>query len=96
MDEIALALTADAFSRTYRSRAVAIAESAGPVKTLDGLTLLPDHVTGEHGLPRHRHPAFEGPSTLALDQALADIEDMYGRRTSRFVALQLEYPRGRP
>jgi hypothetical protein len=93
VDEIALALTADAFSRTYRSRAYAVAEFAAPVKTRGGLTLLPDHARGEESAPRYVYRPFEGQPTRALDQALSDIEKMYGHRTSRFVALQLEYPR---
>lgn len=34
--------------------------------------------------------AFRG--SAPLDRALADIAGMYGRRTARFVALQMEYP----
>jgi putative intracellular protease/amidase len=93
VDEISLALTADAFSRTWRSRAVAVAGAREPVRTRHGLVVLPDLVRGEDKLPRHLREPAGGASTLALDRALADIAGLYGRRTARFVALQMEYPR---
>ncbi|HUQ12169.1 MAG TPA: DJ-1/PfpI family protein [Steroidobacteraceae bacterium] len=96
VDEISLALTADAFSRTYRSRAVTVAGTRGPVRTLHGLTVLPDRIKGEDKLPRQLRPGSgTGPSATALDRTLADIAGMYGRRTASFVALQMEYPRSR-
>jgi len=92
IDEIALALTADAFSRTYRSRAYAVADSSAAVRTRHGLTVLPDRVAGKDKIPRRIQPALDSaPPVLALDRALADITSLYGRRTARFVAMQLEY-----
>jgi hypothetical protein len=86
-------LPADAFSRTYRSRAYTVALSAGGIQTRRGLTLLPDRIVGEANVPQHLLPAFDAtPSAQVLDQALADIASVYGRSTARFVALQLEYP----
>jgi hypothetical protein len=87
VDEIALALAADAWSRTYRSRAVTSAPS--PVTTRRGLTLVPDEDAVRHrALPPlpTEHPA------RALDAALAGIGERYGEATAAFVALQLEYP----
>ena len=84
VDEIALALAADAWSRTYRSRATAVAP--GPVTTRRGLTLVPD-AAGGTALPA---PPADRP-TRALDLALAGIADRYGEATAAFVALQLEY-----
>jgi putative intracellular protease/amidase len=87
VDEIALALVADAWSRTYRSRVVATA--AAPVTTRRGLTLVPDaDATPGPGLP----PIPLEQPARALDGALADIGKRYGERTAAFVALQLEYP----
>lgn len=93
VDEIALALTADAFSRTYRSRAYSLADSAAVVRTRHGLKVVPDRVVGKDKIPRlvHAPLAAEAPAQ-ALDRALADIASLYGRRTARFVAMQLEYP----
>ena len=90
VDEIALALTADAFSRTYRSRALTAA--AGPVATRRGLKVLPDLPRDSSAL-RATSPgvATEVPAR-ALDTALWDIGERYGAPTADFVATQLEYP----
>lgn len=84
-DEIALALAADAWSRTYRSRARTVAAAAGPVRMRHGLRVLPDRVGA---LPA----ATDVVPLRALDRALDDIGQRYGRRTAEFVGLQLEYP----
>jgi len=94
MDEVSLALVADAWSRTYRSRAVTFAGSAAPVTTRSGLRIRPDQTAatwddGPRVEPTEEHPA------QALDGALARIGERYGRRTADLVATQLEYP-GRP
>ena len=44
MDEVSLALVADAWSRTYRSRAVTFAGTAGAYETRSGLRIFPDQV----------------------------------------------------
>ena len=91
VDEIALALTADAYSRTYRSRALAVASDGAPLATRRGLALLPDDARSERpdamlaAVPSER-------AALALDGALGDIARRYGQPTAAFVALQLEYP----
>lgn len=90
MDEVSLALTADAWSRTYRSRVETVA--AGPVETQGGVRVLPDRATG--GPAGRRLDGADLPPAQALDAALAGIEARYGRRTADVVALQLEYPRG--
>lgn len=92
MDEVALALVADAWSRTYRSRAVAYSGSTGPVSGRDGIRILPDAARKDWPAQR-RIPGFDGlPAAVALDRALDGIADRYGMPTSRAVALQLEYP----
>ncbi len=84
-DEIALALAADAWSRTYRSRALTVAAIPGPVRMRHGLRVLPDRI----GVA----PASTDiPPLRALDRALDGISQRYGRRTADFVSLQLEYP----
>jgi len=93
IDEVSLALVADAWSRTYRSRAVTFAGAAGAQETRNGIRILPDQVAsswpGERLLPAigDRQPA------RALDQALDAIAARYGMRTADVVAMQLEYPR---
>jgi transcriptional regulator GlxA family with amidase domain len=95
VDEVSLALVADAWSRTYRSRAVTFSRSAGAVFTRNGIRLIPDQVTSNWPA-EHLLPAIgDQPPANALDDALRAISDRYGRRTADFVAMQLEYPRPR-
>lgn len=87
VDEIALALAADAFSRTYRSSAVAVAP--GPVRSASGLVIVPDRPLVETG-DRVVELRPDRPAR-ALDDALARIRADYGPSVAGFVALQLEY-----
>jgi len=92
VNEISLALTADSYSRTFRSRALSVAETNGTVRTRNGLVLVPDRVGARHA-PSRMLTAQDGllPGQV-LDQSLCDISALYGRATANFVALQLEYP----
>lgn len=93
VDELALSLTADAYSRTFRSAAYSLARSDAPVKTRRGLTLIPDRVEASLQT-QDRVVALAGdPKVNALESALAEIGHAYGPRTAGIVALQLEYPR---
>jgi len=93
VDEVSLALVADAWSRTYRSRAVTFANTAGALATRNGLRIVPDAVA-TNWPAEQRLPAIGGsPPAQALDQALSGIEARYGASTADFVAMQLEYPR---
>lgn len=93
IDEVSLALVADAWSRTYRSRAVAFAAAPGALQSRNGLHIYPDQVAASWPAAR-RLPAVDGqPPAKALDAALRSIEARYGLRTADFVAMQLEYPR---
>jgi transcriptional regulator GlxA family with amidase domain len=90
VDDIALAFTADAWSRTFRSRAITAASAAGPVTTRYGLALLPDAVGTVPGAELLPAPSATAPAT-ALPATLAAIAARYGEGTAGFVALQLEY-----
>ena len=93
IDEIALALTADAYSRTGRSKAFAISASTEILQTRNGLMLMPDRIVGDKNPPDRMLPEFDAtPSALTLDHALAGIADRYGRSTAYAVALDFEYP----
>src|ERR1700754_394438 len=94
VDEVSLALVADAWSRTYRSRAVTFAGTAGAQQTRTGMRIFPQQVAANWPAER-RLPAIEGQPAKALDLALHGIEARYGTRTADFVAMQLEYPRDR-
>lgn len=92
IDEVSLALVADAWSRTYRSRAVTFARSARPIASRNGIRIVPDRV-GD--LPQDDVVDSFGnrPPAHALDDVLSSIETRYGPRTRYVVAMQLEYPR---
>ena len=88
VDEIALAFTADAWSRTGRSQAYALAGSDAPVTTRGGLVVLPD----ADATPQRALPALSDTrAARALDAALAAIAQAYGRSTAYGVALNFEY-----
>jgi len=91
VDEIALALTADAYSRTGRSQAFAMSDA--PVLTQHGLTILPARIKGAAPRIDVMLPAFDTtPPARILDRALADITTRYGRSTAYEVAAAFEYP----
>jgi putative intracellular protease/amidase len=93
LDEVSLALAADAWSRTYRSRAVTFVAAPGEVLTRNGIRIVPDRVATDW--PKDERAAAFGdrPPAVALDTTLADIESRYGAATRYVVAMQLEYPR---
>jgi putative intracellular protease/amidase len=93
IDEVSLALAADAWSRTYRSRAVTFAATADARPSRNGLRILPDQVAAQWPPERLLQPIGSLPPAQALDQTLERIEARYGGRTADFVAMQLEYPR---
>jgi putative intracellular protease/amidase len=93
IDEVSLALVADAWSRTYRSRAETFAASDGAVVTLEGIRIRPDHVATVWPTDRLIPAVGTRRPAEALDQALEAIAKRYGVATADVVAMQLEYPR---
>jgi putative intracellular protease/amidase len=93
IDEVSLALVADAWSRTYRSRAVTFASAPIAPETRNGIRILPDEIAtswpAEHSISK----IGDRPPARALDQTLGEIAARYGTRTADVVAMQLEYPR---
>jgi len=96
-DEIALALTADVYSRTYRGVTVlTVAPDAGTVRTLGGLTLVPDRLLGDPGGPNRMLPLRAGTPTMqVLDEVLDRVSTEYGRLAAASAAYDLEYARKR-
>jgi putative intracellular protease/amidase len=92
IDEVSLALVADAWSRTYRSNAVTFAAEATALQTKHGVRIVPERVAANWPAERTL-PAIEDPPAQALDAALRGIEARYGGPTADFVAMQLEYSR---
>ncbi|WP_395452559.1 DJ-1/PfpI family protein [Azospirillum melinis] len=93
MDEIALALAADAFSRTYRSTAYAQSTTSEPITTSHGLTVIPDRVVAPNTGSRTVNLPVGVPAALMLDEALRQIGNTYGVATADFVSLQMEHPK---
>jgi transcriptional regulator GlxA family with amidase domain len=92
VDEVSLALVADAWSRTYRSRAVTFSRTGDALTSRNGVRIVPDRIAPTWPAP-HLLPAIGNrPPARALDQALDAIRARYGSRTASFVAMQLEYP----
>lgn len=92
-DEIALALTAETYSRTGKTTALAVAVSRSPVRLAHGLVVLPDRIAGgADPVDRTLAPLDASQSTRALDVSLADISKTYGQQAARNVALFMEYP----
>ncbi len=89
MDELGLALLADAHARTWCSEVLGLA--AGPVRSRGGLLFLPDRNGPEPGLQTLSLPPDQTPVAV-LQAALARIRARHGAATADFVALQMEYP----
>ena len=88
-DDVALAFAADAWSRSYRSQAVAVNPQAPgqPVRLRSGLTLrvvLPQDAAVPAAVP-------DVPPACALRASLRAIGQRYGDGTRQWVATQLEY-----
>ena len=96
VDEVSLALVADAWSRTYRSRAMTFAGTADAQQSRNGIRILPDQVAANWRATRLL-PVIGRCKTCARSIApLAASLPCYGTGTADFsVAMQLEYPRHR-
>jgi hypothetical protein len=92
IDEVSLAFTADAWSRTYRSNAVSTAAET-VVTTAHGLELLVDRPGNWDEDDVRLGPLRDNQPARALDEALQGIEARFGGSTVAWVARQLEYPR---
>ena len=96
IDEISVALIADAYARTRRSPPYSVAEAEQPVVTRRGLKLIPDRTPNRPGRAVKMLSGYESlPPAQTLDWALDGIAARYGRRTADFVALTMEYPQPR-
>jgi len=91
MDEVSLALVADAWSRTYRSRAISFSDSAA-VETRNGIRVIPEAAAADWPGARRIGTLPDQPPAQALDRTLQAIAGRYGARTADVVAMQLEYP----
>lgn len=93
MDEVSVALVADAWSRTYRTHATSYAGSPGAVTTMNGIRILPDTIDTDWPEIRQLSTFPERKPAEALDLTLDAIARRFGEDTGNVVAMQLEYPR---
>lgn len=92
MDEVSLALAADAWSRTYRSKAVAYARASGAIETRNKVRVIPDAAAADWPAARRIATYTDQAPTQTLERTLRAIADRYGAPTAGVVAMQLEYP----
>jgi putative intracellular protease/amidase len=93
VDEVSLALVADAWSRTYRSRAVTLGGSSAAIRTRNGIRVVPDQAGDDWPKDDLVATIAERSAVQALNATLSSIESRYGAGTGNVVAMQLEYPR---
>ncbi|MBE9101671.1 DJ-1/PfpI family protein [Vacuolonema iberomarrocanum] len=92
VDEIALALITDAYSRTFRSKVVSLMADNGQAKTKHSLVILSDKATHSNKKINREIALKSDTKPVSLfDRTLQEIEQFYGVATARFIALQLEY-----
>ncbi len=91
VDEIALGLVVDAYSKTELSKVVTIGGAGGPVQSRRGLRLRPEAPAAPAGADTVLEPPSDEPAR-SLDRELARIASRYDRPTAALVALTMEYP----
>ncbi len=92
VDELALGLTLDAYSRTQLTSAVAVGPEGRAVHTAHGLVLYTAQAQGDAKVDwMVPQLPTTTPSTL-IDRHLADIAARYDRSTAGIVSLVMEYP----
>jgi putative intracellular protease/amidase len=93
VDEVSLALVADAWSRTYRSHSLTFAASPDAVESRNGIRIAPDHADADWPQGSRVSTFPDEKPANALDLALDTIAARYGKTTADVVAMQLEYQR---
>ncbi len=91
VDEVALALTSNAYEATHLAQVETLANDMHPVVMRNGLRLVPDAIVGAR-VRVALEPLSAGAPGYVLDRALSDITERYGARTARVVRMELEYP----
>lgn len=87
-DEVALALRADTWSRSYRTKVVTTRPGRAAVRSRHGLTILPD---AEPQAGRYVLPVQPGPPAAQVGANLAAMGKRYGPEAARLAKLGLEY-----
>jgi hypothetical protein len=87
VDEIALGLMVDAYSRTELAKVITVGGTGAFARSRHGLRLRPDASGTDTSLEPQRHEPAQ-----TLDRELARIASRYGRPTAALVALVMEFP----
>lgn len=93
VDEIALALTADAYSRTALGGVVTVGSTNEVLRTRHGLVIEPSVRGAAAPVDLMLPPPGPNAPARAIDAALAGVAARFGRPTADIVALQMEYAR---
>jgi transcriptional regulator GlxA family with amidase domain len=92
VDEVALGLTVDAYSRTALTKVITVGNNGKAVRSRHGLMIRPDRpietATVDDMLPA---PRSDAPA-MTLERELPRIASRYDRPTAAIVALVMEYP----
>ncbi len=92
VDEVSLALTADAYMTTNLTQVLALADNTEPVVTAQGIRLVPDGVRGRARVDVMAADVSRDTPVAAFERAFADIGARYGRDYASLSHLALEYP----
>jgi putative intracellular protease/amidase len=92
VDEIALALTADAYSRTALSTVVTFSGSGAAIRSRHGLVIWPIASSRDVAATRLLPPPRPDAPALTMERELAEIALRFDRPTADIVALAMEYP----
>ena len=95
IDEVALALAADAYANTGLASVVALSDSTAPVLTANGVRLIPDGAMGKRQVDWTAADISREEPVPAFENAFAEIETRYGRDFASLSRLSLEYPEDR-
>ena len=90
-DEVALALTADAYSRTMLSKVVTVGSGNESIHSLHGLVIHPNTTQTPAAADMLPAPNSDTPARI-LDRELNRIAARFDRPTAEIVALTIEYP----
>ena len=92
VDEIALGLTADIYSRTALSTAVTVGSSGEAIRSKHGLMVRPATWSSAAVVDRMLPPPLADAPALTMERELVKIASHFDRPTADIVALVMEYP----
>lgn len=92
VDEIALGLTVDAYSRTELANVITLGSNGEAIRSRHGLMIRPDRATGSVTVDDMLLPPSPDAPAKTIDRELARIASRYDRPTAEIVALVMEYP----